>query len=109
MRAIITWLTKEQGGRLRPPVGVGLPPYATVVRFVDCEEAWPPRIAWSLVVEKEEALSQEYIWLANVRYLVKEAPHESLTPGREFELFEGNRLVARGRLVEDRDAVVGKT
>lgn len=100
MRAVVEWIRKEQGGRSQPPAGVGLPPYATVVRFTDTEEPWPPPVAWSLVVEKDEAASEQYRWIADVRFLMKDAPHDSLRPGRVFELYEGNRLVARGRILE---------
>jgi hypothetical protein len=99
MQAIVEWIPKEEGGRRQPPAGVGLPAYATVVRFVDTTEPWPPPVAWSLVVEKDESASELYRWIANVHFLMDNAPHESLRPGREFELYEGNKLVARGRIL----------
>jgi len=99
MRAKIHWKSKQEGGRLKPPAGVGQPPYATVVRFKDTNEPWPPPSAWSLVVEKVVDLSDEYDWVANVHFLVKEAPIEELRANREFELFEGGRCVASGSLV----------
>ncbi len=98
-RAVVDWIPKEQGGRRQPPAGVGSPPYATVVRFVDTTEPWPPPVAWSLVVEKDESLSEEYRWFADVHFLMDGAPHEALIPGRAFELYEGNKLVARGRIL----------
>jgi len=100
MQAKIRWKTKEEGGRSKPPAGVGTPAYATVVRFKDTDEPWPPERAWSLVIEKIEAESGEYDWLANVRYLVDEAPHDELKSGREFELFEGGKCVATGVLLQ---------
>ncbi len=100
MRAIIEWVSKEQGGRSQPPAGVGSPPYATVVRFVDTKEPWPPPVAWSLAVEKDEAASDQYRWIADVYFLMNDAPHDSLRSGRVFELYEGNKLVARGRILE---------
>jgi hypothetical protein len=98
MRAEIHWKTKQEGGRLKPPAGVGQPPYATVVRFKDSKEPWPPPIAWSLVVEKVSDMGDEHHWAAEVRFLVNEAPVEELRAGREFELFEGARCVANGVL-----------
>lgn len=98
-KAEIEWITKEQGGRTKPPLGIGDPPYSTVVRFLD--EPWPPAsTAWSLVIRKDDSLSSEYEWIADVHYLVKHAPHESLQEGREFELYEGNKRVAIGKLIE---------
>jgi hypothetical protein len=93
MRAKIHWLTKEEGGRSKPPAGVGNPPYATVVKFPGADMG-----SWSLAVEKIESLSNEYDWIADVHYLFAEAPHESLQAGREFELYEGKKCVASGRI-----------
>jgi hypothetical protein len=100
-RAVISWLTKEEGGRIRPPAGIGVPPYATVVRFLDSNEPWPPKEAWSLVVEKDPSLSKEYQWISNVYFLVNDGPHEMLSGNREFALYEGNKCVARGRIIDD--------
>lgn len=100
MQARIRWKTKESGGRSKPPTGVGSPPYATVVRFRDTEEPWPPANAWSLVVEKIQTQSDEYEWIANIRFLVDEAPHDELCPNREFELYEGAKCVATGVILE---------
>ena len=100
MRATVEWLTKEQGGRTQPPAGVGSPPYTPVIRFKDADEPWPPPVAWSLVVEKVEALSEPYRWTADVHFLVNEAPHGSLRSGQEFELYEGGRRVACGKVTD---------
>lgn len=99
-KAIVEWIPRDQGGRSKPPLGLGLPPYSTVVQFTD-EPRPHQRGSWSLVVEKDESHSSELKWIANVRYLVEEAPHASLQEGREFELFEGNKCVARGRILAD--------
>jgi len=101
MRAVVEWIPKEQGGRNQPPAGVGSPPYATVVRFTDSKEPWPPPVAWSLVVEKDDKLSDRHRWIADVHFLVSDAPHDSLRPGRGFELYEGSKLVARGRILAE--------
>jgi hypothetical protein len=95
-QAIIDWIPKEHGGRNKPPSGVGSPPYATEVRFTDGEETWPPQEAWSLVVMKRETESSDYKWVADVHFLVNAAPHDSLRNGRTFDLYEGNKCVARG-------------
>lgn len=99
MRAKIHWIKKEEGGRSKPPAGVGSPPYMTMVRFTDADEPWPPEIAWSLAIKKREAESSEYDWIADVSYKMENAPHESLRPGRMFELYEGNKCVASGTLI----------
>ncbi len=100
MRAQVLWKSKAEGGRSKPPAGVGSPPYATVVRFIDTIEPWPPENAWSLVIEKINSESDEFNWMANIRYLVDEAPHKELRPNREFELYEGGKVVATGIILE---------
>jgi len=109
MRAVVEWIPKGQGGRSQPPAGVGSPPYATVVRFSDANEPWPPPTAWSLVVEKREELSELYRWIADVHFLMNGAPHDSLRYGRAFELYEGNKLVARGRILAEDESPVAPT
>ena len=99
-KAMIEWIPKEQGGRDKPPLGVGIPPYSTVVHFVD--EPWPhPSGSWSLVVIKDEPRSTESRWVADVHFLVEGAPHDALREGRAFELYEGGKRVARGLLLTD--------
>lgn len=99
MKARIHWKTREEGGRRNLPAGVGQPPYATVVRFKDAAEPWPPLVAWSLVIEKIAIMSCEYDWLADVHFQVGEAPAAELRVQREFELYEGGRCVATGVLI----------
>jgi hypothetical protein len=99
-RASIDWLTKEEGGRSKPPSGIGTPPYSTVVHFV--EESWPhAHGSWSLVIEKIEPDSSEYHWIANVRYLMNNAPHDELRVGRMFDLYEGGKRVATGIIIDE--------
>ena len=98
-KALVEWIPKDQGGRAKPPLGLGLPPYATEIRFIDGNR-WPSSDAWSLVIEKNESLSTEFRWVADVHFVVEEAPHESLREGRAFELYEGNKCVARGQITE---------
>lgn len=104
-KASIAWIPKEAGGRSKPPLGIGEPSYATVIHFP--EEPWPHLSgSWSLVVRKDEALSSEYHWIANVHFLVEEAPHDSLRDGRNFELYEGNKCVARGSIICEETASI---
>jgi hypothetical protein len=97
MRAVIDWMTSEQGGRRQPPTGDGSMPYSATVRFTG--EPWPAPEAWSLVVRKAR-MEGPYRWVANVSFLVPEAPHHLLSQGNRFELYEGNRCVAHGTIEE---------
>jgi hypothetical protein len=54
-----------------------------------------------MVVEKIPELSQTNDWVANIRFLVSEAPAAELRPDREFELFEGAKCVATGVTVAE--------
>ncbi len=101
VRAAVEWIPREQGGRREPPLGVGSPPYASVVRFTDAAGPWPPPTAWSLAVEKDEAFSEPYRWIADVHFVADQAPHSSLRPGRQFDLYEGGRCVAHCRVLAE--------
>ena len=100
-RAILDWIPAELGGRRSgPPEGEGYEPYAPVIRLLSTGEPAPPQNAWRVVVQKIEALEQPLRWLVEVNYLFDAAPHHLLAEGAEFELYEGKRCVARGRIVD---------
>ena len=101
--AEIKWFRENEGGRRNLPLGTGFPPYHTVIEFIsptimDTEKGHS--VSWSLVVEKIKVQSDDYHWLASVRFLVEAAPHERLIPGVEFYLLEGAKRVARGRILK---------
>lgn len=97
MLAEIDWIRPDDGGRSKPPTGEGSPRYATIVRFAESVDDSSPGEAWSLVVEKVEALSL-YSWVAEVRFLMETAPLGLLSSGRTFELYEGHKRVATGKI-----------
>lgn len=94
--AEIRWVPAGDGGRERLPSGSGEPPYVPIVRLLDPDEIWPAPVIWSLAVRKLEEAEDSDEWLAEIAYLMPEAPHEELTIGRRFELYEGARCVATG-------------
>jgi hypothetical protein len=97
--AEIRWIPGSEGGRESPPDGVGEQPYSTVVRLLGCDETEIGKAPWSLAVEKLEEAEDADEWLAEVFYILDEAPHELLRIGRRFELYEGARCVATGVVV----------
>jgi len=108
MKAKIRWKTKEEGGRKAPPAGcaeAGVHPYTTMMNFRDPPDATPQEVDWSLVVEEVEIL-HEYEWIADVYFLVKEAPAAELQPGRKFALYEGWRCVATGVVLEEEPTMI---
>ena len=100
MKAEIDWRSSTEGGRKAPPSGDGPPHYATIIRFADTDEPWPPAVAWTLVVEKLNVDNSNPLrWIADVRFRVDEAPHDELYPGRVFSLYEGKKCVATGKVL----------
>ena len=98
-RATIEWIAKEKGGRITPPLEVGERPYTTVVRILNSGEPSTPDVSWSLCVRKLEVLVDPFKWIAEVCFLVDSAPHHLLSVGTDFELLEGKKCVARGRII----------
>lgn len=93
--ARITWLKPEEGGRRLPPSG---PRYSAPARF-EGQTAGPEGANWSLVVDLKSHPPGGADWIAEVRYLVADAPHELLLLGARFELYEGKKCVARGVII----------
>jgi hypothetical protein len=90
-RAMISWISAEDGGRMQPPPG---PKYIGVVQFE--EDPSEPFGAWSLAVNFERRFSGGKVILAQVQFLVDEAPDQLLHSGSRFALFEGRKRVAKG-------------
>lgn len=95
MKARICWLKKEAGGRQSPPSG---PRYVTVVRFDEEKDKWPNE-AWSLVLDFRTPPDESLRMTADVRFLVPEAPVHLLHSGSTFDVFEGEKVVARGKIL----------
>ena len=95
MKAELEWLSEKEGGRVRLPPG---PQYITVARFAEEKEKYPSE-AWSLVLEFNPPTENSRSMIAEVRFLVEEAPTYLLHEGSLFELFEGRKIVARGRVL----------
>lgn len=94
-RAIIDWISAEQGGRRSgPPFG---PDYAAPARFLAHADAWLLEEG-DLLVHKVECIGGPDKWLADLRFRVDEAPHEWLVSHTDFELYEGKKCVARGHI-----------
>jgi hypothetical protein len=100
--ARITWLTPEEGGRRQPPPG---PRYSAPVRF-EGQPVGAEGANWSLVVDLVSRPPGSADWIAEVRYLVDEAPHELLRVGACFELYEGKKCVARGIIISPKPETV---
>lgn len=95
VRALVTWIPKNEGGRNIPPVG---PRYVSVVRFEEAMEAYSKN-AWSLVIEFARRPGDSLVVEAVVSFLMDDAPHHLLHPGGKFEIFEGSRKVGYGEVI----------
>jgi hypothetical protein len=92
-RAIIEWISPEDGGRRSgAPIG---PEYAAPAKFLAHADTWHLE-AWDLLVYRVEFGGGSNKWLADVQFRVDVAPHNWLIPQASFELYEGNRRVATG-------------
>ena len=92
--ADIEWLSASEGGRQHPPIG---PSYRAPVRFGPWSGSQPEEATFTFIVELVDS-SDAYHWRANVTFEVAGAPEEVFVPGATFELYEGRRCVARGRV-----------
>jgi hypothetical protein len=95
VKSRICWVKKEEGGRESPPSG---PRYSTAARFEDERVKWPHE-AWSLLLEFDGVPDESLCIIAEVSLLNPDGPIRLLHSGSIFELFEGNRLVARGEVL----------
>jgi hypothetical protein len=94
--ARVCWVPEAEGGRKVPFTGSR---YSTVARFED-DKSWPDE-AWSLVLNFNEPTNGSHCVMADVHFLVAEAPVHWLTQGSKFELYEGRNCVARGEILSD--------
>lgn len=103
MMARIHWKTPEEGGRKSIPPG---PRYSTPARFRSAWDDWDHG-AWSLVVDKSSELEGTKDWIASVRFLFEDGPQHLLVEGAEFELFEGQKSVAIGKVFTEKRNTIG--
>ena len=85
VQARLHWLIKMP----EKPLEISRP-----ARFDHQDENWTQN-AWSLVVTTEKSCEESY-QTAVVRFLVPDAPHEWLSVGKRFTLFDGRSPLADG-------------
>jgi hypothetical protein len=97
--ARILWRAEAEGGRATMPSGSR---YVTVASFDPPTPSWPQE-AWSVVVEPLWPAHFTRDGAFSLRFVVDGAPHTALKAGVRFELLEGNRVVADGEVVDERE------
>lgn len=96
LKAKIKWVSKENGGRQYLPTNDKYGPQIKITKPL-IETNKVKNIQWSLLVNIKETINANET-IAEVRYLAIEAP-DNLYKGVEFELYEGNNLVANGIII----------
>ena len=92
-KARIIWITPSNGGRKSLPQG---DKYAPII-INRGERISEQKDLWSLIVNNK-TITEEYITLAEVHYLSDDAP-SNLATGFEFDLYEGSKKVAEGKII----------
>jgi hypothetical protein len=75
--------------------------FAVPARFDHQGEDWKNN-AWSLVIQSEAPARSDGTQPVRVWFLVPDAPHEWLVPGRGFVLYEGSVQIAEGTVTSSR-------
>lgn len=92
--AILVWVPAANGGRQSPPAG---PVYSTLAAFDEDKDFHLG--AWSIVAEFVRVFKNPRHVLADISFLMDEAPESLLHVGSRFALMEGKRCVARGTVL----------
>lgn len=73
--------------------------FCAPARFADQGDDWINN-AWSLMVTFEEPPDSQGDQLGKAHFLVADAPHDWLSIGKRFTLFEGRLAIADGVVLE---------
>lgn len=84
-KAAISWLKKEDGGRIPPSKGTR---YSPIIIFNGIQGVWSADFIC------ESLRGQDMV--VDIFFLSRTAPSDFLKKGNEFELFEGKKRVAKG-------------
>ena len=90
--AKITWLKPIEGGRVSK-IPFNTIKYAPIIRFNGCIGNW------SLIVNNFREISS-YVTLAKIQYSNVDKAPDNLVGGLNFELYEGHKKVAVGKILE---------
>lgn len=98
-RAIIRWLSSQEGGRRSPPMDAT--GYTAPARFIQHYDEFRTE-GWSLRVTEASWVEEGIVCDAKVSFDAAKAPRRWLKPGARFELLEGSKVVATGVVVPKR-------
>ena len=96
VKVLLFWLRSSEGGRKHLPTRNQ---YSTVIRF--CDPALQNGSStWSVVLVLRNLNTPCLTMLAEMSFLVEQAPVDVLRIGFSFELLEGAKVVAKGVVIE---------
>src|SRR5690348_12604028 len=98
-QSLIKWLSKDEGGLGAPSEASALSPYTAVVWFPATGPLGQSLDYWTLKLTKVSDTKDALEWIAEVCFLFDDAPHTLLAKDAVFELYEGRRCVARGKVL----------
>ena len=94
--AEVKWMSREFGGRsVLPPTGGK---YCPIIRFDNISNS---KDDWSAEIICND-IDRNLKSIIELSYLMDEAPFENLKLGNTFKLYEGIKLVAKGKIVIDK-------
>lgn len=93
--AKIHWITQEDGGRRNIPFTNMYAP-----QIILDEEERSNEVGWSAFVINKEAIIDDRTKIADIMLFSEKCPYE-LKVGVKFKLYEGNRLVATGEVIDE--------
>lgn len=92
MKAQINWANADDGGKKNIlPVGMRYCPIIVFESEQSGETLWSAEIYNTLINGRTS--------IADISYLADDAPYHLLLPGNAFSLYEGQRVVAEGKII----------
>jgi hypothetical protein len=91
-KVLLHWLVSDPSNNSPRGQRFSLP-----ARFDHQGDDWTSN-AWSLVVDVEGIPDKQGHQFGTVRFLVPDAPHDWLSEGKRFTLFEGRLALAEGEI-----------
>jgi len=92
VKANINWIPQENGGRKHVlPVGMRYCPIIVFEPEQSNDSLWSAEIYNTIINGRTS--------VADVSYLVENAPHYQLKSGNSFQLYEGQIVVAEGTII----------
>lgn len=87
-KAKINWIPKDKCGRGSPKSGAK---YSQIIKMEEFDSNWSVVLICNQLIDNEMT--------CEMGFLSEEAPVHMLSIGKPFELYEGNKMVAKGQIL----------